>query len=81
VEALRAGPGRGDPESARSRALQAAFEGPEDEQRRRFRCVYLELDRRIDLFTNPPVESLDRMSVKARLDEIGKTLPPAGDER
>ena len=59
----------------------AAFAGPEDKQRWLFRRVYLELDRRIDLFTNLPVESLDRMSLKARLDEIGKTQPPTGDER
>jgi len=59
----------------------AAFAGPEDKQRWLFRHVFLELDRRIDLFTNLPVESLDRMSLKVRLDEIGKTPPPAGDER
>jgi len=59
----------------------AAFAGPADEQRWLFRRVYLELDRRIDLFTNLPVESLDRMSLKARLDEIGKSQPPTGDER
>ena len=58
----------------------AAFAGPEDKQRWLFRRVYLELDRRIDLFTNLPVESLDRMSLKARLDEIGKSRPPTEDE-
>jgi arsenate reductase len=58
----------------------AAFAGPADTQRRLFRRVYLELERRIDLFTNLPLESLDRMSLKARLDEIGKTQPPTGDE-
>jgi arsenate reductase len=58
----------------------AAFAGPDDEQRWLFRRAYLELDRRIDLFVNLPVESLDRMSLKARLDEIGKTQPAAGDE-
>lgn len=51
----------------------AAFEGPADKQRWLFRRAYLELARRIELFTNLPVESLDRLSLKARLDEIGKS--------
>ena len=58
----------------------AAFEGPEDRQRRLFRRAYLELERRIDLFTNLPVGSLDRLSLQARLDGIGKTAAPAGEE-
>ena len=58
----------------------AAFEGAEDEQRRLFQRAYVELDRRIDLFTNLPIASLDRVGLKARLDEIGKAQPPAGDE-
>jgi len=58
-----------------------AFQGPEDQQRWLFRRIYLELDRRIDLFANLPVESLDRMSLQERLDEIGKAQAPAGDER
>jgi len=59
----------------------AAFAGPEDKQRWLFRRVYLELDRRIELFTNLPVESLHRMSLKARLDEIGKLQAPTEDDR
>ena len=31
------------------------------------------LQRRIELFANLPVEKLDRMALKARLEEIGKT--------
>ena len=54
----------------------AAFVGPEDEQRRLFQRTYLELTRRIELFTNLPIESLDRMSLQARLNEIGKTETP-----
>jgi arsenate reductase len=50
----------------------AAFEGPEDEQRWIFRRAYLELERRIELFTNLSIESLDRLSLQARLNEIGK---------
>jgi arsenate reductase len=50
----------------------AAFVGPQDQQLRFFRRIYLELERRIELFTNLPLESLDRLSLRARLDEIGK---------
>jgi protein-tyrosine-phosphatase len=56
----------------------AAFAGPEDAQRRIFRRVCLELERRIDLFTNLRIEALDRLSLQARLDEIGKTEAPSG---
>lgn len=59
----------------------AAFEGPADEQRRLFGRIHLELDRRIDLFTNLPVTSLDRMSLQARLDEIGKSETREGPAR
>jgi arsenate reductase len=50
----------------------AAFVGPEDQQLRLFRRIYLELERRIELFTSLPLESLDRIGLRARLDEIGK---------
>lgn len=38
-----------------------------------FRDAYLMLQRRIELFANLPVRSLDRMSLKKKLDEIGRT--------
>ena len=58
----------------------AAFEWTEDEQRRVFGRTYQELYRRIDLFTSLPIESLDRLALTARLEEIGKTAAPAGEE-
>jgi len=51
----------------------AAFEGPADRQRWLFRRAYHELERRIDLFTNLSLESLDRLSLQSRLDAIGRT--------
>jgi arsenate reductase len=51
----------------------AAFEGPPGRQLRLFRRVYRELERRIERFTQLDVESLDRLSLQARLKEIGKT--------
>lgn len=56
----------------------AAFEGPEEEQRRRFRRAYVELARRIDLFRSLGLESLERLTLQARLDAIGST-PDPGD--
>ena len=58
----------------------AAFEGPEHEQRRIFSRTYMELHRRIELFTCLPIESLDRLALTARLEEIGKPAAPAGDD-
>jgi arsenate reductase len=54
----------------------AAFAGPEDEQRRVFRRVYRLLERRIELFTSLGLESLDRLALGARLEEIGKSEEP-----
>jgi protein-tyrosine-phosphatase len=55
----------------------AAFQGSEDEQRRVFRRTYVELERRIGLFTKLSIECLDRLGLQARLNEIGKTEAPA----
>jgi arsenate reductase len=51
----------------------AAVEGSEDEIAKAFRDAFLALQRRIELFINLPVEKLDRMSLKKRLEDIGKT--------
>jgi arsenate reductase len=48
----------------------AAVEGT-DAQIAAFRDTFLLLQRRIDLFANLPVQSLDRMSLQKRVDEIG----------
>ncbi|HEY2069206.1 MAG TPA: arsenate reductase ArsC [Rhizomicrobium sp.] len=52
----------------------AAIEGTEEQIAFAFRDAYTALHRRIGLFINLPMRSLDRMSLKRRLDEIGK--PP-----
>ncbi len=51
----------------------AAVEGSDAEKAAAFREAMLLLQRRIELFANLPVRSLDRMSLKRRLDEIGRT--------
>lgn len=54
----------------------AAFVGSERDRIWLFRRTYLELERRIDLFTQLPIESLSRLRLQTRLDEIGKTQTP-----
>jgi len=50
----------------------AAIDGTQDEIAFAFRDAYAVLRRRIELFTCLPMKSLDRMSLKRRIDEIGK---------
>ena len=49
----------------------AAATGSEVEVACAFRNAYAALERRIELFAALPIKSLDRMSLKNRLDEIG----------
>jgi protein-tyrosine-phosphatase len=51
----------------------AAVEGSEAKIAQAFRDAFMALQRRIELFANLPVASLDRMSLKTQLDAIGKT--------
>lgn len=51
----------------------AAVQGADEEKRRAFLKAFAQLSTRINLFLNLPIEKLDRMALKAKLDEIGKT--------
>jgi protein-tyrosine-phosphatase len=51
----------------------AVFDGSEAERLAFFQRTYQELERRIGDFTKLALESLDRATLKIRLDEIGKT--------
>ena len=53
----------------------AAVEGSADAKRKAFRTAYAELHRRIALFVNLPLEKLQGLALKERLDEIGRTKP------
>jgi protein-tyrosine-phosphatase len=55
----------------------AAFVGPDDRKLRFFRDVYFQFERRIQIFINLPIASLDRLSLQKRLDEIGRTRAEA----
>jgi arsenate reductase (thioredoxin) len=50
----------------------AAVEGNEETRQKAFVKAYTELYRRISLFTALPFEKLDKLALKAKLDEIGR---------
>jgi arsenate reductase (thioredoxin) len=50
----------------------AAVEGHYEVKRKAFLSAYTELHRRISLFTALPFEKLDKLALKAKLDEIGR---------
>jgi len=54
--------------------------GKEAEKRLAFAETYRMLQNRISIFVNLPFSSLDRLSLKERLDEIGETVPDAPEE-
>jgi arsenate reductase len=56
----------------------AAFVGPEEAALKYFKRIYLELEARIKVFTSLRIEGLDRMSLQAKLREIGETASVAG---
>lgn len=53
----------------------AAVEGIDSEKEFAFRKALKELETRIKLFTSLPIDSLDGLTLHARLREIGKADP------
>jgi arsenate reductase len=53
----------------------ALAEGTDEEKLRSFRRVYSELENRIKIFVSLPIESLDRLVLRRKLDAIGKSAP------
>jgi arsenate reductase len=56
----------------------AAADGTEAEKRLAFADAYRMLNNRISIFTSLPMNTLDRLALQKRLDEIGHNLPKAG---
>ncbi len=50
----------------------AAVTGDETQVLRAFRDAFMALERRISLFTNVPLQSLDKLAIKREIDRIGK---------
>ena len=55
----------------------AAVQGTDTEQWLAFREAFRVLENRIKVFVSLPIASLDRLKLKQRLDEIGRTAPPS----
>jgi protein-tyrosine-phosphatase len=53
----------------------AAAEGSEVERRLAFADSYRQLSNRISIFVSLPLQSLDKLSLQKRLDEIGRKMP------
>ncbi len=50
----------------------AALEGPDEEKRRLFRTVYQQIAHRLRTFLSLPMATLDRLSLRQKVREIGK---------
>jgi protein-tyrosine-phosphatase len=50
----------------------AAVEGSDDAKRKAFFTAWSQLQHRISIFVSLPLDKLDRLSLKQRLDEIGR---------
>jgi arsenate reductase len=50
----------------------AAVKGTEEQVRKAFREAFFLLDRRISLFLNLPLSTMDRLALKKELDDIGR---------
>lgn len=53
------------------------FEGSDDQKLQQWLRVYSYLENRIKIFVSLPLASLDRLALQKRLEEIGRTAPPA----
>ena len=53
----------------------AAVTGSEDEIKRAFYIAFTQLNRRISIFVNLPLDKLDRLSLQQQVDAIGKDGP------
>ena len=50
----------------------ADVQGTDAEQRRAFREAYVTLENRIKLLVALPIDKLDRLAIKRKVDEIGR---------
>jgi protein-tyrosine-phosphatase len=55
----------------------AAVGGTHEEKRKAFLRAFTQLTARINLLLNLPIDKLDRMTLKAKLDEIGRSRASA----
>lgn len=58
----------------------AVVDGPHHQKMAAFRDALRMLERRIRLFVSLPIDSLDRMALKKKVDDIGKTTDATTEE-
>lgn len=56
----------------------AAVEGSDEDKRKAFVRAYSVLSNRINLLLALPIDKLDRLALKSKLDQIGKAAGPTG---
>ncbi|MGD1933743.1 MAG: arsenate reductase ArsC [Candidatus Phaeomarinobacter sp.] len=56
----------------------AAATGTEAEIAQKFAEIYGQIERRLEIFVNLPITSLDKLTLQKRLDEIGRDMSEAG---
>jgi hypothetical protein len=56
----------------------AAVQGSDEDKRKAFLKAFSQLTRRVSLFVALPLEKLDRIALKRKLDEIGKVTETEG---
>jgi protein-tyrosine-phosphatase len=56
----------------------AAVTASEEKQEQAFKTAYFQMERRIQIFINLPMTSLDKLTLQNRLDAIGKTNDSQG---
>ncbi len=54
-------------------------DGSDEEKRRAFRQAYVQMKKRIELFTSLPFEKLDRLAIQRELQNIGTSLREKGE--
>ncbi|GJH25850.1 arsenate reductase ArsC [Caballeronia novacaledonica] len=54
-------------------------EGSDEEKRRAFLQAFVQMKKRIELFTNLPLQKLDRMAVQQEMQTIGTSLREKGE--
>jgi len=58
----------------------AAADGDESQRLRAFRAAFVELERRIQLFINLPINRLDKMRLQEEIEDIGNPTQPGSTD-
>ncbi|VVD88629.1 Protein ArsC [Pandoraea cepalis] len=57
----------------------STIQGTDDEKRRAFLQAYVQMRKRIELFTSLPLEKLDCLAVQHEMQKIGTSLREKGE--